>query len=119
MCTCQAATDFLRLGRDSLSDDGVLIINQWASEFEANRAAFNALVEVFDERILQLHVQGGNIIAFAFRGQLPDFRRDDFFAAAQSLGLRLGIPLQRHARNLWRQNAEILGVGRFRDRRQR
>ena len=33
--------------------------------------------------------------------------------------LRLGIPLQRHARNLWRQNAEILGVGRFRNRRQR
>lgn len=115
----QVASGFLQLCREQLSDDGVLIINQWASEFQANRAAFNALAEAFDGRILYLHVQGGNIIAFAFHGQLPDLRRDSFFASAQSLGLRLDIPLQRHARNLWRQNAEILGVGRFRHRLQR
>lgn len=115
----QAATDFLQQGRERLSGDGVLIVNHWASAFEVNRAAFNCLAEAFDERVLHLRVQGGNIIAFAFRGQLPDFRRDEFFAAAQSLGLGLGIPLQRHARNLWRQNVEILGVGRFRRHRQR
>ena len=111
----QAADSFLKLCRDRLSDQSVLVINQWASEFQANRAAFNALSEVFDEQVLHLQVQGGNIVAFAFRGQLPDWRRDGFFAAAQSLGRRLDIPLQRHARNLWWQNAQILGVGRFRN----
>lgn len=115
----QAESGFLRRVRRSLSDGGLLIINHWASEFEINRVAFRALAEAFDEQVLQLHVQGGNIIAFAFRGQLPDLKRDDFFSAAESMGLCLGIPLQRHARNLWRQNAEILGVGRFRHRRQR
>lgn len=115
----QASRDFLALCRERLSDHGVLISNHWASEFTANRSAFTALAGAFGERMLHLHVQGGNIIAFAFRDQLPDLRRDEFFAAAQSLGLRLGIPLQRHARSLWRQNAEILGVGRFRHGRRR
>jgi len=65
--------------------------------------------EAFDEQMLHLHVEGGNIVAFAFRESLPGLRREGFFEAAQSLGLRLGIPLQRHARNPWRQNAETLG----------
>jgi len=115
----QATTEFLQLCRERMSDAGVLVINQWASEFEANREASNALAEVFDEQTLYLQVQGGNIIAFAFCGPLPDLKRDSFFSMAQSLGLRLDIPLQRHARNLWRQNAEILGVGRFRHQRVR
>lgn len=115
----QVAVDFLQLCRERLTDKGMLVVNQWASEFQSNRSAFDALAHVFDERVLTLHVQGGNIISFALRGNLPNLRRDAFFAAAQALGLRLSIPLQRHARNLWRQNAEVLGVGRFRNRAQR
>jgi spermidine synthase len=115
----QIADGFLRLCRERLTEDGVLVVNQWASEFQTSRAAFIALTEVFDGQVLHLHVQGGNIIAFAFRGNLPDLQRDRLFAAAQALGLRLDIPLQRHARNLWRQNAELLGVGRFNRRRVR
>jgi spermidine synthase len=110
----QVAADFLRLCRQRLSETGILVVNQWASEFQSNRVAFEDLRQVFDDRVLTLHVQGGNIISFGLRAQLPDLRRDALFAAAQALGLRLGIPLQRHARNLWRQNAETLGVGRFR-----
>lgn len=113
----QIAADFLQLSRERLAEGGVLVVNQWASEFQASRAAFIALMEAFDGQVMHLHVQGGNIIAFAFRGQLPDLQRDRLFAAAQALGLRLDIPLQRHARNLWRQNAELLGVGRFFRRR--
>ena len=110
---------FLRLCRERLTEDGVLVVNQWASEFQSSRAAFIALMEAFDGQVLHLHVQGGNIIAFAFRGHLPDLPRDRFFSAAQALGLRLDIPLQRHARNLWRQNAELLGVGRLHRQRVR
>jgi spermidine synthase len=110
----QVADDFLRLCRERLADGGALVVNQWASEFQSSRAAFNALNDAFDGQVLHLHVQGGNIIAFAFRDHLPDLRRDRLFAGAQALGRRLDIPLQRHARNLWRQNAELLGAGRFR-----
>lgn len=110
----QATAEYLGLCREHLTDAGILVVNQWASEFETDRGASNALAASFDDQVLHLHVQGGNIVAFAFRNGLPDLRRDGFFSMAQSLGLRLGIPLQRHARNLWRQNAELLGVARYR-----
>ena len=113
----QATEAFLSACRERLSDSGTLVVNRWASEYQAHRSASEALAVVFDDQVLSLYVQGGNIIDFAFRSELPVLRRDVFFAAAQSLGLRLAIPLQRHARNLWRQNAETLGVGRFRSRR--
>ena len=109
----QTTQAFVQLAHDRLAERGVLVINQWASELRSNQVAMAVLAEVFDDRVLHLHVQGGNIISFALRGDLPDLQRKAFFAAAQMLGSRLAIPLQRHARNLWRQNAEVLGVGRF------
>ena len=93
---------------------GTVVVNQWSSEFAGNRAALVALNEVFDGRVVNLHAQGGNILSFAFHDALPDLHRDAWFDAAQALGLKLSIPLQRHARNLWRQNAEVLRSGRFR-----
>jgi len=62
---------------------------------------------------LSLHTQGGNAITYAFAGTVPGLRRDAFFAGAQELGLRLGIPLQPLARALWGQNAETLNRARL------
>ena len=114
MCPRQVAPDFLLHCRSRLAGNGVLVVNQWSSEFAGNRAALVALNEVFDGRVVNLHAQGGNILSFAFHDALPDLHRDAWFDAAQALGLKLSIPLQRHARNLWRQNAEVLRSGRFR-----
>ena len=114
MCPRQVAPDFLLHCRSRLAGNGVLVANQWSSEFAGNRAALVALNEVFDGRVVNLHAQGGNILSFAFHDALPDLHRDAWFDAAQALGLKLSIPLQRHARNLWRQNAEVLRSGRFR-----
>lgn len=113
MDAMQTTQAFVQLAHDRLAESGMLVINQWASELRNNQLAMAVLAKVFDDRVLHLHVQGGNIISFALRGELPGLQRKALFAAAQVLGSRLEIPLQRHARNLWRQNAEVLGVGRF------
>lgn len=110
----QNQTDFLGNAHRCLTPRGVLVVNQWASEFAGNGEASRLLSEIFEDRVLQLHVQGGNIISFAFRGQLPYLQRNALFARALQMGLKLKIPMARHARNLWRQNAEALGIGRFR-----
>jgi spermidine synthase len=109
----QVTEPFLTACHERLAEAGILVVNQWASEYQGNRMAAAALSRAFDGRVLSLHVQGGNILSFAFASDLPVLARGAFFEAAQALGLHLGIPLQRHARNLWRQNAESLGVGRF------
>lgn len=111
----QTEAGFLAQCFAHLSADGVLIINQWASEFGSNHDALANLTEVFEGRLLELHVEGGNIVTFAFRGGLPKLQREAWLSSAEALGKRLSIPLERHARNLWRQNAEILGVARFRN----
>jgi spermidine synthase len=112
MDTRQARRDFLEQCRNALSD-GVLSANLWCSDLRILQEAGRVLREVFEERVLELHVQGGNVVFFAFSGPLPVLERKPFFAAAQALGLKLRIPLQRQARNLWRQNAEALRIGRY------
>jgi spermidine synthase len=106
---CQPA--FLGRCRAALTCHGVLAVNLWNDDYRDSRAARAALVEAFDGMVLQLHVAGGNSISFAFAGQLPDLKRRQFFAQAQALGLSMGIPLQRLARNLWFQNSGVLQYG--------
>ncbi|MCB1801758.1 MAG: methyltransferase domain-containing protein [Gammaproteobacteria bacterium] len=110
----QLAAEFLASCRMCLEADGVLVVNQWASELDRHGALLGNLGEVFGGQVLHLHVQGGNILSFAFNGALPKIDRGIWLDAAQALGQRLDIPLQRQARNLWRQNAEVLRVARYR-----
>ena len=57
---------------------------------------------------------GATALPYAFPETLPRLDPTALYERAQALGLRLGIPLQPLARNLWRQNAETL-QGRRRD----
>jgi spermidine synthase len=114
----QSEIAFLTDCHARLDEYGILLANHWCSEFRDSRQAHQAMQTVFGERVLYLHVQGGNTIAFGFAGELPRLRRNEFFAQAQQLGLSLNIPLQKLARNFWRQNAEPLQIGRFQQTRQ-
>jgi spermidine synthase len=110
----QATLPFLSHCQDALSDNGVLLVNLWASDSASTRTTLQRLHEVFREGLLTLHVQGGNIIACGFRSGLPQMQRKRFLEYATALGERIDCPLQRHARNLWRQNAAVLRGGRNR-----
>jgi spermidine synthase len=110
----QTQSEFLALCKDALSAKGILALNLWCSEYRSGQQIGEAICKVFEERVLFLHVQGGNIIVFAFADALPALSRRAFFEAAQRLGLEMDIPLQKLARNLWRQNAQTLQLGRFR-----
>jgi spermidine synthase len=112
----QAQREMLMHCREALTPDGVLVVNLWSSEYQPETRIGAMIRDVFDERVLLLHVQGGNIIVFAFKGTLPLLSRRPFFEAAQALGYRMDIPLQKLARNLWRQNSEILQLDRYRAR---
>ena len=112
----QNTQDFLDACRAHLNPGGILLLNHWCSEFRDSQLARQALHEVFGRQLLELHVQGGNVITFTFRSALPRLQRKPFLDAALALGQRLDIPLQRLARNFWRQNSEALEVRRFRGR---
>lgn len=113
----QTQIDFLQDCRQRLETNGILLSNHWCSEFRDSQQTHAVMQEVFGEQVLYLHVQGGNSIAFGFKGPLPRLRRNAWFALAQQLGMTLDIPLQKLARHFWRQNAEPLQTGRFATRR--
>ena len=105
---------FLRGCRQRLRRGGLLVSNHWSGAFADNRRAYAALASTFPGGLLHLQVAGGNSIAYAFPEALPRLDPRALSESAQTLGLRLGIPLQPLARNWWRQNAEVL-QGRRRD----
>ena len=109
----QGGAALLSACRERLSTKGILVSNHWSNDFETSRRAHATLDQVFAGRVLHLHVAGGNAIAFAFAEALPGIRRDTLFAKAQALGLRLDLPLQRLARDLWGQNAEAFKRARL------
>ena len=110
----QTQEAFLHACADRLSERGILLANQWCSEYRDSQRAQAAMRDVFGERLLYLQVQGGNTIAVGFKGELPDLNRNRLFEQAQAYGLALQIPLQKLVRNFWRQNAALLQSGRWR-----
>ncbi len=108
----QAGSRFLRDCRECLTSNGLLVVNLWGSDYESTRRASEHLREVFEQQVLFLNVQGGNLIAYAFTDGIPGLNRKPWFDVAQQLGMAMRIPLHKLARNLWRQNAEALGMAR-------
>lgn len=109
----QHGPGFLAACRGRLRHGGLLVANLWSRAYQEFLRANGALQLVFPGRVLYLHVQGGNAVAFAFPDEVPGLRQANFLGAAQVLGLRLGIPLQPLARALWGQNAETLHRARL------
>jgi len=113
MADCQVEEGFLVACRNLLQPGGLFVANLWDSEYRTNALCNRRIKAAFDGRVLFNHVQGGNIIAYGFSGELPRPDRKRFFEAAQVLGHAMRIPLQKAARSMWRQNAQALQLGRF------
>jgi spermidine synthase len=108
----QTGASFLDGCRTSLAPAGVLAMNLWNTDYRVSRSSRAALIRAFAGGVLQLVLPGGNQIAFGFPGELPRPEPRALFERAQTLGLRMEIPLQRLARALWSQNLPALHQGR-------
>lgn len=110
----QLQIEFISQCRNCLSHQGWLLSNQWCNKHLEAKRAQAILESVFGESRLSLHVKGGNVIAYNYVGTLPEWNKKTFFSEAEALGIQLGIPMQKLARNFWRQNAEPMKLGRYR-----
>ncbi len=109
----QLSDAFLEHCQQRLTENGILVVNFWSNDFLQSRLGQEALSRAFGNNVLNLHVHGGNNIAFAFNSNYPDLNKKTFFEDAQQLGLKLNIPLQKLARNFWQQNVQALQINRY------
>lgn len=108
----QNTSEFLALCHERLNEEGLLLLNQWSSEYRDSVLAREALHSVFGSGVAHLQVQGGNVIAFAFKSGIPRLDSKRLFTDALAFGQTLEIPLHTLARNFTRQNRAALRLQR-------
>lgn len=104
----QARQHFLAACRAILKPGGIVICNYWMKNRLTHHALNEALYAVFGESLMTLGIPDGNCLAFAFDGGLPPLRQKPFLQAAEALGKRMRIPLQRQARALLHENRQAI-----------
>jgi spermidine synthase len=104
----QHSEDYYLACKEQLNAGGILLLNQWGTDYQSVKQSNDALRKVFNNQVLSLHIKGGNIILFAFPEHVYQLNRKKLFADAQQLSMKLNIPLLRLARNLWQQNAGMI-----------
>lgn len=108
----QARQHFLAACRSALKPGGMVVCNYWTKSRLTHHALNESLQAVFGETVMTLGIPDGNCIAFAFDGPLPTLRERAFLHAAEALGRKMEIPLQRQARALLHENRQAIRLAR-------
>ncbi|NVK44612.1 MAG: hypothetical protein HWE39_25570 [Oceanospirillaceae bacterium] len=95
MQAMQLDRDFLGDCYRLLSPEGILVLNLWDEGLPRNRQALSRLKELFDGHCLLCPVNGGNLIAIAFKGRPPVINPRRLQQHARQLSRKIGVPLQR------------------------
>lgn len=102
----QTEAELLALSHQRLSEGGVAVFNLWNADYAAAKQQ-TTNIELAYPYVASLTVPGGNRLLFAFQGQPPGLLESRWADAAQTLGLRMNIPLLRFARAFWNDNREL------------
>ena len=97
MIESQLNDEFLQHCFNHLSDNGVLVLNLWDEGKGINPLAAQRLWNQFGDNCLSCPVEDGNLIAFAFKGDLPDYNPRRLQPKVNKLSDRLGVRLHRLA----------------------
>ena len=112
----QTTDDLLSLSHQRLADGGVAVFNLWNIDYAAARKQ-TANIELIYPYVARLTVPGGNRLLFAFRDEPPHLVESSWVQDAQTLALRMNIPLLRFARALWADNRDLLASAGHRKRK--
>lgn len=105
----QVKTSYLRDCKNSLNQQGILVLNIWRQEFESQSQLEELLAIEFKNRILSFEVENGNTIVLAFKNKIPLIKRKELLARAKLLQEEKNIPLERYAKLLWSTQKDRLG----------
>ncbi|MBY4675748.1 methyltransferase [Marinobacterium arenosum] len=91
----QLSSQLLADCHHALADDGILVLNLWDDGRARHPLALQRLSEHFGDALLGCPIEGGNLIAFAFKGGLPNIQPRRLQKPLKQLGRQLELPLQK------------------------
>tara|TARA_R110002094_G_scaffold67536_2_gene76851 strand:- start:674 stop:1426 length:753 start_codon:yes stop_codon:yes gene_type:complete len=95
MIESQLNVDFLKNCYLNLNHGGVLVLNLWEEGRGLHPLAMQRLRDQFGEHCMSCLVEDGNLIAFGFKGGVPEDNPRRLQSPAKKLGRRLNIPLHK------------------------
>jgi spermidine synthase len=89
----QLAFEMISNAYDRLSSDGLLVINLWQQAGSLQSRLDPVLALIFDNQLMTCEVEGGNLILFAFKSNLPDSRIKRYQSSLRQIQSSCGIHL--------------------------
>lgn len=106
----QVQADYLCDCMNSLTEQGVLVLNIWRRELQTPDELENLLNAEFQNRLLSFEVESGNTIVLAFKNTIPPFKRKELLATGKRFQEQMHIPLVKYAKLLWSRQKHKFGI---------
>ncbi len=95
MIEAQLNLEFLKNCYRNLNQGGVLVLNLWEEGRGLHPRAMQRLRDQFGAHCMSCLVEDGNLIAFAFKGGIPQDNPRRLQPSAKKIGRQLNIPLHK------------------------
>jgi len=92
MMEAQLSDEFMSNCFRNLSENGVLVMNLWDQGGGSHPQASQAISDHFQNQCISCEIDEGNLIAYAFKGGVPEINRRRLLPLAKGLGKKLNIP---------------------------
>jgi len=92
MIESQLSPDFINDCYQNLNQEGVLVLNLWDQGSGTHPKAIQIIRDHFSDSCMTCQIEDGNLIAFAFKGGLPQINNRRLQPMAKKLSKSLSIP---------------------------
>ena len=97
----QIQPSYLRDCKESLNENGVLVLNIWRQALCSRSELEDLLSLEFENRLLTFEVENGNNIVLAFKNKIPNIKRKELLSRGKCLQQQMNAPIERYAKLLW------------------
>ena len=92
MIESQLSPDFLSDCYNNLNHEGILVLNLWDQGGGCHPQAVQRIRDYFGGHCMSCLIEDGNLIAYAFKGGLPQINNRRLQPMAKQLAKKLNIP---------------------------
>jgi len=97
----QVQSSYLRDCKNTLNNEGVLVLNIWHTTLQLRKELDDLLALEFENQLLSFEVETGNTIVLAFKNVIPTIKRKELLNQGKCLQEKMNIPVERYVKLLW------------------